>query len=75
MPHIAISLYPGRDDDTKRDIAEKMQQYYVETFGADEEAVSVSIIEIPGEEFSETIQQRYRSQDLYISSRAVHATE
>ena len=75
MPHIAISLYPGRDDDTKRDIAEKMQQYYVATFGADEDAVSVSIVEIPGEEFSQTIQQRYRREDLYISSRAVHAAE
>ena len=75
MPHIAISLYPGRDDETKRDIAEKLQQYYVETFGADEDAVSVSIVEIPGEEFSETIQQRYRREDLYISSRAVPAPE
>lgn len=71
MPHIAISMYPGRDDDTKRDIAEKMQKYYVETFGADPEAVSVSIVEIPGEEFSETIHERYRPEDLYITSRAV----
>ena len=71
MPHIAVSMYPGRDDDTKRDIAEKLQQFYVETFGTDPEAVSVSIVEIPGEEFSETIQQRYRPEDLHIASRAV----
>jgi len=75
MPHIAISMYPGRDEETKRDIAEKMQQYYVDTFGTDKDAVSVSIVEIPGEEFSETIQQRYRSEDLYIASRAVSAEE
>lgn len=71
MPHIAVSLFPGRDENTKRDIAEKLQQFYVETFGPDEEAVSVSIVEIPGEDFSETIDQRYRPEDLYISSRAV----
>lgn len=75
MPHIAISMYPGRDDETKRDIAEKMQQFYVETFGADDAAVSVSIVEIPGEEFSETIQQRYRAEDLYISSRVIPSNE
>ena len=73
MPHIAISLFPGRDEETKRDIAEKAQQFYVDTFGADQEAVSVSIVEIPGEEFTETIEKRYRPEDLYISSRAVPA--
>lgn len=31
MPHIAVSLFPGRDENTKRDIAEKLQQFYVET--------------------------------------------
>lgn len=75
MPHIAVSLYPGRDEETKRDIAEKLEQFYVETFGTDKEAVSVSIVEVPGEEFSETIQQRYRPEELYISSRAVSNDE
>lgn len=73
MPHIAVSMYRGRDDDTKRDIAEKMQQFYVDTFGVDQEAVSVSIVEIPGEEFSDTIQQRYRPEELYLASRAIPA--
>ena len=75
MPHIAVSLYPGRDEKTKRDIAEKLEQFYVEAFGTDKEAVSVSIVEIPGQEFSETIQQRYRPEELYISSRAVSNDE
>jgi len=75
MPHIAISMYPGRDDATKRDIAEKMQQYYAATFGADEEAVSVSIVEIPGDQFVDTIQERYRPEELFISSRVIPATE
>lgn len=43
MPHIALSMYLGRDSETKRDIAKKMRQCYVETFGVDQEAVSVSI--------------------------------
>ncbi|HEY4535221.1 MAG TPA: tautomerase family protein [Enteractinococcus sp.] len=75
MPHIAVSMFPGRDDATKRDIAEKLQQFYVETFGTDQKAVSVSIVEIPGEEFRETIQQRYRPEELYISSRAIPSYE
>jgi len=75
MPHISVSMFPGRDDATKRDIAEKLQQFYVETFGTDEEAVSVSIVEIPGDDFQETIQQRYRPEDLYIASRAISQPE
>lgn len=75
MPHIAVSMYPGRDDDTKREIAQKLQDFYVETFGVEQAAVSVSIVEIPGEEFSDTIQQRYRPEELYLSSRAIPANE
>ena len=75
MPHIAITLHPGRDDATKRAIPEKLQQHYVETFGTDVEAVSVSIVEVPAEEFTETVQERYRAEDLYISSRAVPGNE
>lgn len=75
MPHIAITLFPGRNEATKRDIAEKMQQQYVETFGTDAAAVSVSIVEVPAEEFTETVQERYRADDLYISSRAIPEKE
>lgn len=75
MPHIAITLHPGRDDATKREIAEKVQQHYVDTFGTDVEAVSVSIVEVPAEDFTETVQERYRNEDLYISSRAVPAND
>ena len=74
MPHIAISMHPGRDTETKRDIAEKMKQQYVEMFGVDDSAVSVSIVEIPAEDFAETIQQRYRPEELYISSRVIPGT-
>lgn len=74
MPHIAISMYPGRDTETKRDIAEKMKQQYVETFGVDDSAVSVSIVEIPAEEFADTIQDRYLPEDLYVSSRLIPGT-
>lgn len=75
MPHIAITLFPGRNEATKRDIAEKMLQQYVETFGTDAAAVSVSIVEVPAEEFTETVQERYRADDLYISSRAIPEKE
>lgn len=74
MPHISISMHPGRDTETKRDIAEKMKQQYVETFGVDDTAVSVSIVEIPAEDFAETIKQRYRPEDLYVSSRTIPGT-
>ena len=73
MPHIAVSLYPGRDQDTKRDIAEQVADHFVSTFGFAADAVSVSIVEIQPEEFVPTIQQRYRPDELYVSSRFVSA--
>ena len=73
MPHIAVSLYPGRDQDTKRDIAERVAEHFSTTFGFAPDAVSVSIVEIQPEEFVPTIQQRYRSDELYVPSRFVTA--
>ena len=71
MPHIAITLYAGRDEETKRDIANKMRQHYIDTFDVDQEAVSVSIVDVEPAEFTETIQQRYQPEELYFESRAV----
>lgn len=73
MPHIAVSLYPGRDQDTKRDIAEQVAQHFSTTFGFAPDAVSVSIVEIQPEEFVPTIQQRYRPDELYVPSSFITA--
>lgn len=71
MPHIAVSLYPGRDQDRKQEIANKLKDLMVRELNFPPDSISVSIVEIEPDSFVDTIQQKYDDKDLYISSRAV----
>lgn len=53
MPHVAISMIPGRDDDAKKTLALKVQKYLCQELGIDQSFVSVSIEDIPTERWEE----------------------
>ena len=57
MPHIAITMIPGRDDETKQALALKTQAFLVGELGIDPKFVSVSIQDIPKEEWAEFMKQ------------------
>ena len=43
MPHIAISMYPGRAEQVKRNLAQKIQDLVVMELKVDRAVVSVSV--------------------------------
>lgn len=47
MPHVAITMIPGRDDVTKKELAEKMQLFLAKELAVDKKFVSVSIQDVP----------------------------
>lgn len=53
MPHIAITMIPGRDRETKKSLALKVQEFICEELNLDSEFVSVSIEDVPGEAWTE----------------------
>ena len=57
MPHIAITMIPGRDNETKQALALKTQAFLVEELGVDPKFVSVSIQDIPKEEWAKSMEQ------------------
>lgn len=71
MPHIAVNLYPGRDRDTKQEIANKLKDLMVRELNFPPDSISVSIVEIEPDSFVETIRQNYEDKDLYIASKSV----
>ncbi|WP_449277902.1 tautomerase family protein [Leucobacter sp. GX24907] len=72
MPHIALTMYQGRDEETKRDIAQKIETFYRETFGFGENEVSVSIIDSAPEEYSAAVEGRFTEQEqLVIPSKFI----
>ena len=62
MPHIQVSLYPGRDDELKRKMAKELKNTVVEKIGIPIEAISVSIEDIEPDDFEPTIQDRLKNE-------------
>ncbi len=51
MPHIAITMFPGRDDKTKEALAGKMKETLVKELGVSESVVSVSVQDVRKEDW------------------------
>lgn len=65
MPHVAITMIPGRDDATKRALALKTQEFLVRELGIDPKFVSVSIQDIPMEDWQKSMEQ-FPDDILYV---------
>lgn len=57
MPHVDITMIPGRDQKEKREIALKIQQFLADELQIDKEFVSVSIEDVPKEDWQQHMQQ------------------
>lgn len=51
MPHIIVKLWPGREESQKQALAQRIAEDVTQTLGASPESISVSIEEIPQEDW------------------------
>ena len=58
MPHINVKLYPGRSDELKSKLADKITKAVVEVMDSKEKTISVAIQEIPGERWPKEVYKR-----------------
>ena len=65
MPHVAITVFPGRDEQTKRDLAQKTQQFLVQELGIEPRFVSVSIQDVSPEDWQKSMEQ-FSDDILYV---------
>lgn len=66
MPHISVKMYPGRSSKVKEDFAKKLQKLTVEEFGCKEGHVSVSVEDIPQEDWQKQVVEQIKPEDLII---------
>lgn len=52
MPHVDITMIPGRDDEAKLEIARKVQDFLAKELGIEEKFVSVSIEDVAKEDWN-----------------------
>lgn len=57
MPHIAITMYPGRSDEIKKDLALKIQTLVTEELKVDKKVVSVSVEDVAKEDWEERMKE------------------
>jgi 4-oxalocrotonate tautomerase len=55
MPHVIIKLYPGRTEEQKIELTNKIVQSLKETVNADESSISVSFEEISSEDWGKEV--------------------
>ena len=54
MPYIAIKGYP-KDEETKKRIADKINEAFLEIWGCSQDAISISIEAVEPEKWEETV--------------------
>lgn len=68
MPHIIIKMYPGRTEETKKDIARKTRDFLMKEMKMDAKYFSVSIEEIEKENWQNKVIDKIDAKNLYIGS-------
>lgn len=56
MPHIAVTMLPGRDRETKQILAERLCNTLIATLGVDSRFVSVSVEDVEMKEWEKSMQ-------------------
>lgn len=57
MPHVAISMIPGRSQQVKKELAIQIQEFMCKELNLDKDVVSVSIEDVPMEKWEEHMKQ------------------
>ena len=65
MPHINVKMFPGRDDEKKKDLADKLLQCAQEALGCPAEALSVSVEDVAPEDWTRDVGEKIPEDKIY----------
>lgn len=68
MPHVEIKMYPGRSEEAKESLAEKIRDFMSKELNADKKYFSVSIEEVEPEFWEDEVVKKIPNKNLYIKS-------
>ena len=68
MPHIALNMYPGRTEEVKRDLAEKIRDFAAKEMNIGKEHFTVTIKEIPAEHWKEEL-SKIPAEEIYFEGK------
>ena len=65
MPHVEITMFPGRDETTKRELAVKVQSFLCNELSLEKRFVSVSIRDVPKEQWEQSM-TRIPAESMFV---------
>lgn len=68
MPHISIKMYPGRTDETKKKIAEKVRDCLVEEMQMEPKYFSVSVEDIEKSNWQKEVVDQLKEEEMYVKA-------
>lgn len=68
MPHLSVRMYPGRSEEVKQALAEKLQDFIVKELGCEPNVVSVSFKEIEADRWKEVIDEEIAGEEVYVEA-------
>ncbi|GAE90379.1 tautomerase family protein [Acetivibrio straminisolvens] len=74
MPHVIVKLWPGRTEEQKKELANRIARDVIETLNAPETSVSVSIQEVSKEKWNDEVYKPEiidKAETLYIKPEDV----
>lgn len=66
MPHIAVSMLPGRSREVKQELAERLRDTLMETLGVDEKFISVSVEDVELKDWDDSM-KRFPKENILIN--------
>jgi len=68
MPHVTIKMFPGRTDETKKELAQKIAEDVAKIAGCKEKSVSVAIEEVKESEWMSKVYENdiVKNQDRLV---------
>jgi 4-oxalocrotonate tautomerase len=74
VPHVIVKLWPGRTEEQKKELANRIARDVIETLNAPETSVSVSIQEVSKEKWNDEVYKPEiidKAETLYIKPEDV----
>lgn len=65
MPHVDIKMFPGRDDELKKKVADAVLETMVSELGCAKEHLSVAISDVAPEEWNEKVGNAVEESSVY----------
>lgn len=70
MPHIAVTMYPGRTPEQKQRLAEKLRQTVMEELHVPAQVVSVTVQDVEQSRWAESLSQ-FPAESFFVNPEEV----